>query len=353
MNLSVKESVEPDLCFCMPEYFARRAQRIGKARGMGPLISLFLLATVSVNVALAGPVARTTTEAAFSWIRFLGPFHMVVLHYPIGLLSLAALMEIWAWRQPEERLRRVLSKVLALAAGSAVIAASLGWLRAQGAEYDSVLVGEHQRLGLITAGLSVAAWSLHGWYLGHRPTKYLLPGYRMVLALAFGCLLVTGHHGGSLTHGRSFLSENAPRVLRPFLGPEPLWPTSVVEVVIPSTSGWSNSLPESTIRNLAAEDGEDYYSAVKAVFIAKCYSCHGPEKQKSQFRLDERDVALKGGKSGIPAVVPGDPFQSNLVRLCLLPRSHDDVMPPEGKEGMTAEEILTVVHWIQAGAPWN
>ncbi|MBI5775304.1 MAG: hypothetical protein HZA89_16405, partial [Verrucomicrobia bacterium] len=44
----------------------------------------------------------------------------------------------------------------------------------------------------------------------------------------------------------------------------------------------------------------DYTKDIRPIFAAKCYSCHGPEKQKGQLRLDRRADALKGGDSHAP-----------------------------------------------------
>ena len=73
---------------------------------------------------------------------------------------------------------------------------------------------------------------------------------------------------------------------------------------------------------------------------------------KSGYRLDVGEIALKGGESGKPAIKPNDAFQSNLIRLVMLPRDHDDVMPPTGKEPLTTEEVVTLINWIQEGAPF-
>ena len=319
--------------------------------------ALWALGWVATSAATAAAIHSeipAAAEAGFSWVQFLGPFHMVILHYPIGLLSLAAFLEVWAWWRPEEHLRRIVGVVLGLGAGSAVVAASLGLLRAQGAEYDPGLLGEHQRLGLATAILSVVAWGLHYRYSGRNTSATFRYGYRGILALAFGCLLTTGHHGGSLTHGRTFLSEHAPALLRPLLGPLPTHSTSAVLVEIPIETKSSTSNGPSIIAHsdVPGNNGAETYPPVQAAFAAKCYGCHGPEKQKSRFRLDDRAIVLQGGKSGTPAVFPGDPFQSNLLRVCLLPRTHEEAMPPEGKEPLTPEEIFNVMKWIQAGAPW-
>jgi hypothetical protein len=85
----------------------------------------------------------------------------------------------------------------------------------------------------------------------------------------------------------------------------------------------------------------------------KCLQCHGEAKHKGGYRLDVSEMALKGGESGRAAIKPGDPLESNLVRLILLPRDSDDVMPPEGKEPLTSDEIMILIRWIQAGAPFG
>jgi mono/diheme cytochrome c family protein len=90
---------------------------------------------------------------------------------------------------------------------------------------------------------------------------------------------------------------------------------------------------------------------VARLFEAKCLSCHGPEKQKGQFRVDQRESLIKGGESGVAAVVPGDPGKSGLFRMILLPVTHDQVMPPAGKQRLADADILAVFRWIQAGAP--
>src|SRR6266487_481853 len=57
----------------------------------------------------------------------------------------------------------------------------------------------------------------------------------------------------------------------------------------------------------------DFEKDVKPIFAAQCYKCHGPEKQKSDYRLDIKMSALKGGSIG-GAIVPGDSAKSLLVQ---------------------------------------
>lgn len=100
----------------------------------------------------------------------------------------------------------------------------------------------------------------------------------------------------------------------------------------------------------AAARPVDFARDIQPIFTASCLTCHGPEKQKGGYRLDKAEFALKGGESGNPGIKPGDPAESHVVKLILLPTSHDDAMPPEGKQPLTSEEIMTIIDWIRNGA---
>ncbi len=93
--------------------------------------------------------------------------------------------------------------------------------------------------------------------------------------------------------------------------------------------------------SLLTPQGEFGPPTVYDVLQAKCFSCHGPEKQKGGLRLDVvSDLA--------DVVEAGEVTESELARRILLPRKHDDVMPP--KEELTDAELLAVLSWIRDGA---
>src|SRR4051812_46420077 len=66
-----------------------------------------------------------------------------------------------------------------------------------------------------------------------------------------------------------------------------------------------------------------YVKDIQPILADRCYSCHGPEKQKGDLRLDSPAAIRKGGKNGV-ALVAGDPAKSTLYSLTLLPAGDDD-----------------------------
>jgi len=102
----------------------------------------------------------------------------------------------------------------------------------------------------------------------------------------------------------------------------------------------------------AESDRVQFNRDIRPIFEQSCLKCHGPEKQNSDFRVDEYAMLLSGGESEIPAVVPGDLSESLMVDL--IHSTGDDQMPPEGKsEPLTNEQIALLEQWIQEGAKWE
>jgi hypothetical protein len=94
----------------------------------------------------------------------------------------------------------------------------------------------------------------------------------------------------------------------------------------------------------------DFARDIEPILIKRCSECHGPDKQKSRLRLDSRAAATKAGKSGEPALVPGQPEASELIKR-VTASDPDDVMPPKGAR-LTDREVAALRQWIQDGAVW-
>ncbi len=94
----------------------------------------------------------------------------------------------------------------------------------------------------------------------------------------------------------------------------------------------------------------DFKNEIKPIFEQHCLDCHGPNKQKSELRLDKRAILLKGGSTGLPSIVPGQPDKSHLVEL-IKSNDQSERMPPKGEQ-LSNEQILRIEEWISQGAQW-
>ena len=98
----------------------------------------------------------------------------------------------------------------------------------------------------------------------------------------------------------------------------------------------------------------DFARDVRPILSDRCFACHGPDQaaRKSELRLDTREGALHGGRSGFPAIVPGDREESELWAM-ISTDFREERMPPEdsGKE-LSPAEIETLGRWIDQGADW-
>ena len=88
---------------------------------------------------------------------------------------------------------------------------------------------------------------------------------------------------------------------------------------------------------------------IRPLFQRSCFPCHGPDKQKSDYRLDVRESAFKGGESHAPNIVPGKSTESPLIRF--VAGTGDLVMPPDGPQ-LTVDEVKLLRTWIDQGANW-
>jgi len=97
------------------------------------------------------------------------------------------------------------------------------------------------------------------------------------------------------------------------------------------------------------EGVEFFESKVRPVLVDRCYSCHSAkaEKLKGGLHLDTRAGLLRGGDEG-PAIVPGDPERSRLIRAIRY-ADEDFRMPPKGR--LTAEQVADFEAWVKRGAP--
>jgi len=256
---------------------------------------------------------------------FFGRLHPLLVHLPIGLILLLAILELLA-RSPRFKHANANSGlILALVVPASMVAVLCGWLLSLGGGYQDRLLQLHKWTGIGTAAACALAGLLY--------SLDLKKAYRFCLFASVGVLMVASHFGGSLTHGSDYLTKYAPGPLRRWLGGAP---ATAPTIAVAKTRD---------VANLQA-----FNDVIQPLLQKDCVSCHGPEKSKGKLRLDSLAGVLKGGDSG-PAILASKTADSPLLKRVRLPAGNEDHMPPDGKPQPDSDEISLLEWWIGAGAP--
>ncbi|HKC35752.1 MAG TPA: c-type cytochrome domain-containing protein, partial [Chitinophagaceae bacterium] len=199
---------------------------------------------------------------------------------------------------------------------SAILSCISGYLLSLSGDYDEELVDTHKWFAISTASISVIAYLFNRW-----ENEFA----KWVILLMIPLIFITGHLGGSLTHGTDYL-----------------------------TKGFSkDSITEKAFLPIAdVQEANVYADIIQPIFENRCYGCHNKSKKKGKLRLDEPAFILKGGKDGI-VIKPGNADESDMMRRLLLPRNDEDHMPPKEKPQLKDNEIALLHWWIATGATFD
>jgi len=103
----------------------------------------------------------------------------------------------------------------------------------------------------------------------------------------------------------------------------------------------------------AVSEPVDFARDIQPILQNSCLRCHGPEKPKSHFRLDNRVSALAGGNKNTNDIVPGDSAKSLLIHYAAY-TVEDMEMPPVGKgDPLTPHQVGLLRAWIDQGPNWG
>ncbi len=156
----------------------------------------------------SSPETPAVTETFWLW-NFLGHLHPVAVHFPVGLILFAAILELFTVKNFNSKLRPGINLLVIAGVISAVVAAILGLLLARNGDYGKNILAIHQWTGIATACLGALALF---FLLRLRKNKQLslIKAYRGILFFTAVGISVAGHFGASLTHGSDYLSETFP-----------------------------------------------------------------------------------------------------------------------------------------------
>jgi uncharacterized membrane protein len=288
---------------------------MSKAKAVAPRwAAAFLMSAVLLALPF---VFRLDGKPHADWQQFLGRFHPLVVHVPIGLILLVPLLELAGRSRPA--LHEGAMFVLSLSLVSCLVAILLGYLLAYGGGDTGTGVFRHMWGGIaLTIGVLVCAL-LRGSSGSPRAA------YPYMLAAVMGLLAWTAHQGGSLTHGDKYLTEYMPSPLKHMFG-----------------------MGRAPVK--AFDYPDSFYARhIYPVLDANCVTCHGEQKVKGHLRLDTFDRLMRGGSDGA-VVIAGKPDRSILLQRVTLPPSDKKFMPTDGRPPLKAEEIAWIRAWIAQGA---
>ena len=256
------------------------------------------------------------------FLLFLGRFHVLVLHLPIGMVLLTAIVH---WLSRDARnidMQKVLPVLWGCTALSALVTVALGLLHFGEGGFSWPSANAHRLWGI---GFALAAQLV--WFLSvFNVVQYRRWGGLLCIILLVA-VTITGHYGGNLTHGPTYLVEYAPQTIRNMAGLE-------------------------ARRSPVTDPGQadPWHDVVGPMLHSRCGSCHNPDKQRGQLDLSSLDSLLLGGESGA-VVLSGNAEGSDLYKRVTLPENHENFMPAEGKTPLTIDQVQILGWWINAGLP--
>lgn len=247
---------------------------------------------------------------------------MVILHLPIGALVFLALFRcIPSLRHPQ--LQAATTTLWVIAAITTVCAAITGWalIWSDGNDWGQLGV-RHQWLGTALAVVVLLSCLL--------AMKRIHPISDSGLAIATILMVITAHHGGSMTHGTGHL-----------------WGGNTTK----NTDSDEAHSPQAEQHQAIIEPQVDpsLWTEANAIFQKYCIDCHNSNRRRGYFDMSSHEEIFKGGSSG-QAVIPGDPKRSLMMKLIILPEDHFDRMPPD-VDPLSPDEVSVIRNWIRAGAP--
>ena len=253
-----------------------------------------------------------------SFGEFLGRFHPVFVHLPIGFLLLTIILE---WFNKDQQLKSTIAFGWLLSAVSAAGAALFGWLLAAEGSYAENSLFWHRWLGI---GITLLAFV--GWQLKLRAEQFSTNVHRGINIGMATLLLLGGHQGGNLTHGSTYLVEKAPKPIQ-------------------QLAGYSSTVEEGYPKLINPDSTLVYEQIIHPLLERKCLQCHNDEVARGGLNMSTIELIEEGGDNG-SVIKIGEPLESELFRRLTLDVDNPKYMPPKGQPLSYPEKRL-ISWWLE------
>ena len=270
--------------------------------------SWVLLAMASVLLLIAATVP-IDGQAGDGVKRFIGRFHILVLHFPVTLLILAPLLSLVAHFKSDSNLKPTIKLIWWAASVTTFVTVSMGMLLAANEGFELDEVRTHMLGGLCVALLTF----MLTWLQANKQQKTVHQVSYSVLSggLVF-ILFITAHAGGNLVHGEQYLVRFAPDFVADML------------------------VEKQPAKQLVGIDDEHYNNQVKPLLNQYCFGCHGADTQKGGIQLDNLS----------PDFVKGSDAPNWHAALDMI---NTGEMPPKKKKQLSDDERRILVEWLTDG----
>ena len=226
----------------------------------------------------------------------MGRFHPLIVHLPIGFLLLGLMMMVYD--RKENKHQKIIRFAFFWGTFSTLAAILTGTIQFNREGYPWEDIQGHLILGVLTFVFSFFMYLRLKGYPFLKKVSYQFLGYGLVLIL-----LITGHLGGNLTHGKD--------------------------------------------HHLSL-----YSGVIQPILDQKCVSCHNPKKSKGDLLLHNLKGIMGGGTEG-PIISMTNPMESEILKRIHLPREEKKHMPPKAKIQLSKAEKKLIDQWVLRGAPQN
>lgn len=274
--------------------------------------AIFVLVVVFTCILL---VNLSNLEETPKAVLFLGRFHPLLLHLPIGALLLTFFLDIIG-RIRKEYPAFVIKLALGFSTFFTILTCFLGYFLSLEGGYANDVLDFHFWTGILTAVLTLLLFILAN-LASYQAKKIFLPFFVITLI----SISVAGHYGSVLTHGEDFLTEYI-------------------------------QVPKEERSIVVVDSLKAYNDVIAKIMDDKCVQCHNSTKKKGDLSLISEEAILKGGENG-DAIFIGNAKESLLFKQMILPISDKNHMPPEGKPQLTKDELWLIQYWIDNGAKFN
>ena len=248
---------------------------------------------------------------------FLGRFHPIILHLPIGALMALFFMELINGLRPKLNLESACNILLWFSVISIIPTLFLGFLLGSTGSYDDELLNSHKWLGWFTALVCVWMVVIREKKSISTPSK-VSSFYKIFLFVNVVLLTLAGHYGGYLTHGEDYLTKYMPIAMKKIIGLE----NDNTEYVVINEEVDTNS-----------DEALYYENTIRPIIKTYCFECHNDDKQKGDMRLDTLHWNMNNQRHA-------ERWHNALNVINL------GEMPPKKKEQLQDDERRILVNWL-------